>query len=410
MTQLHGHTNDIALRARAQRVVPGGMYGHLSATPMGPDYPQYIASAKGCRIRDVDGNEYIDFMCAFGPNLLGYGHPGVEAAAALQRAEGDTMTGPSPRMVELAEAFVDMVDHADWVLFAKNGTDATTVCLNVARAATGKRVVLRARGAYHGAAPWSTPVKDGILREARAHVLRFDYNDIASLEKAVDEAGTDLAAILVTAFKHETYQDQELPTLAFARRARELCDKHGAALIVDDVRAGMRVTHGCSWETLGVNPDLSAWSKAVGNGHPIAMVAGSDSLRDAGGRVFATGSFWFSAVPMAAAIATIDIARKERVVEHMQAMGTLLREGIARQATAHGFRLRQSGPPQMPQMLFDDDPKVELGTRWTGAVARRGVYLHPYHNMFLCAAHTEADIRQALDATEEAFAELARAR
>jgi glutamate-1-semialdehyde 2,1-aminomutase len=170
------------------------------------------------------------------------------------------------------------------------------------------------------------------------------------------------------------------------------------------------MAYGSSWETVGVKPDLSAWSKAIGNGHPIAIVAGADSLRDAGARVFATGSFWFSAVPMAAALATIEIAQKERVIERMHAMGSMLRDGVAKQATAHGLRLRQTGPPQMPLMLFDDDPKVEMGMRWTSAAAKRGVYLHPWHNMFLCAAHGERDIRQALDATEEAFAEVARAR
>ncbi|MFI5305961.1 MAG: aminotransferase class III-fold pyridoxal phosphate-dependent enzyme [Polyangiales bacterium] len=405
----HESKRDQALRERARRVIPGGMYGHQSVATLPPGFPQYFVRAEGCRLWDADGNEYIDYLCGYGPNLLGYRHPEVERAAAEQAAQGDCMTGPSPRMVELAERFVELIEHAGFVMFCKNGTDATTSCLMIARAHTGRRKVLRARGAYHGAAPWCTPIKHGVLPSEREHFISYDYNDIASLEQAVASAGDDLCAILASPIRHDAYRDQELPSPAFARRARELCDAKSALLILDEVRAGLRLRHGCSWQALGVRPDLSAWGKTLANGHPLSLVAGSEALREAASVIYVTGSYWFSAVPMAASLATLEIARRERVIEHIERLGTQLREGIASQARAHSFGLRQTGPVQMPLMLFDDDPELARGNRFVAEAVKRGVYLHPWHNMFLCAAHTERDIARTLEVTEDAFAALRRA-
>ena len=239
---------DLALRRRAAAVIPGGLWGHMNAARMPENYPQYFARAHGCRLWDVDGNEYLDFMCSYGPMILGYGDGDVERAAAAQRAEVDIANGPGPVLVELAELVVDTIPHADWVTFAKNGTDATTTCVTLARAGTGRRKVLAARGSYHGAVPWCTPSLAGVTAEDRAHLLLFDYNDVGSLEAAVAEAGDDLAGILVSAFRHDVRRDQEMPTASFARAARKLCDQHDAALIIDDVRAGFRLHLGGSWE------------------------------------------------------------------------------------------------------------------------------------------------------------------
>ena len=131
---------------RARRVIPGGMYGHQSTAVLPEVFPQFFRRAEGARLWDADGNEYIDYMCGFGPNLLGYRHPSVEAAAAAQQQLGDTMTGPSEIMVGLAEKFVSLVTHADWVIFCKNGTDATTMAMTTARAHTRKRKILVGEG------------------------------------------------------------------------------------------------------------------------------------------------------------------------------------------------------------------------------------------------------------------------
>src|SRR5262245_30604852 len=179
---------DASLRERARRVIPGGLWGHLDASRLPEGYPQFFQRADGCRLWDVDGNEYVDLMCSWGPMVLGHHHPAVDAAARRQAELGACMNGPGPVLVELAELLVGMIPHADWVLMQKNGNDATTTAVTTARAGTGRRKVLVARGAYHGATPWCSPSLAGVTAEDRAHLLHFDYNDVDSLEKEIGRA------------------------------------------------------------------------------------------------------------------------------------------------------------------------------------------------------------------------------
>jgi glutamate-1-semialdehyde 2,1-aminomutase len=403
-------TRNRELLERARRVIPGGMYGHQSTALLPDRFPQFFNRAEGARLWDADGKEYIDYMCAYGPNLLGYRHEAVEAAAAEQQRLGDTMTGPSGIVVDLAERFVSRVGHADWVMFCKNGTDATTMAMMVARAHSDRKTILVARRTYHGSAPWCTPRQRGIVAEDRAHIVYYDYNDADSLDAAFRQAEGDVAGLFVSAFRHEIFEDQALPAREFARAARRLCDESGALLIVDDVRAGFRLARDCTWSGVGISPDLSAWGKVLANGYPISALAGSDKAREAAQRIFVTGSFWFSAVPMAAAIATLDEIKGSGYLERIEATGGMLRDGLHEQAGNYGFALRQTGPAQMPQIFFEDDPDFRLKYRWTEEALSRGVYLHPYHNMFISAALTEGDVRMTLEATDEAFQALKKCR
>lgn len=396
------------LQERAQKVIPGGMYGHESVALLPADFPQYFARAEGAKLWDVDGNEYIDYMCAYGPNLFGYNHPSIEAAARAQAALGDTMTGPSEFMVKLAEDFVGMIDHADWAMFCKNGSDATSMAMVMARAHTGRRKILVAKGTYHGASVWSTPSPQGVLPEDRAHIIYFAYDDLNSLHDAVKAADGDVAAVFATPFRHEVFQDQAEPPEAYAKGVRQICDEIDALLVVDEIRTGFRLARDCSWAQFDVKPDLSAWGKVLANGYPLSALLGSDRLRAAAQKIFVTGSFWFSAVPMAAGVETLRLIRETDYLERMIAISDRIRAGLAEQAAAHGFAMRQTGPSQMPQILFADDPDMRYGYFWTEAAVRRGVYLHPYHNMFVTPALTDADVEKTLTVTDQAFEELKR--
>ena len=397
---------DRELRARAEAVIPGGMYGHQSTRLLPDGYPQFFSRAKGARLWDADGGELLDFMCAYGPNLIGYGDEAIDAAYVAQMRQGDTMTGPSARIVELAEQMTAMVTHADWAIFCKNGGDATQMALMTARAHTRRKTVILAKGAYHGAAPWCATRPVGVIPEDKAHQLFCDYNDVPSLEVAVAAAGDDLAAIFAAPLKHDAFTDQVLPNPAYARRARDLCDAAGALLVVDDVRAGFRIARDCSWSAVGVEPDLSSWGKCFANGHPISALLGSDKARSAAAQIFTTGSFWYQAAPMAAALETLKRVRETDYLEHMEGLGERLRGGLAERAAACGLGLRQTGPVTMPLFLFEDDPDLRKGFFWSSQMLGRGVYVHPWHNMFLCAAMTTADIDLALDAAEASFAAL----
>lgn len=406
MTVPLGNSRDAALVERARHIIPNGMWGHMATRAIAPGYPQFFCRADGCRVWDVDGNEYIDFMCAWGPNVLGYHHPEVDAAALAQLAKVDAGNGPTETLVELAELLTQTIDHADWCLFQKNGTDATTACVTIARATTGKRKVLLAKGAYHGAVPWCSPSVVGVTTEDRAHLVTFDWGDVASLEAAVAQAGDDLAAIILTAFRHDVGRDQELPTAAFLQAARAQCDKAGALLIIDDVRAGFRLDVRGSWAPYGVKPDLAAHSKAIANGWPLAAIAGANSARAGAEKIFTTGSFWYGAAAMAAGLATVRILRDTDALARTEAMGLRLRKGLDEAATRHGFRLRQTGPAQMPMVLVDGDLDLRIGNALCAAALRHGVFLHPKHNMFLCAAHGPAEIDRAVEGVDAAFADI----
>lgn len=395
-------SEELAFKERAAKVIPGGMYGHQSTWRLPDAFPQFIERGLAGHIWDSDGKRYIDFMSSYGPIILGHAHPKVEEAVAQQLKKGDCFNGPSPVIVELAEKLTGIVDHADWGIFAKNGTDATSICVAVARSYSGKNKILVAEGAYHGAAPWCTPLPTGTTAEDRMHLIHYQFNDVESVERAIEKAGDDLAGILVSAFRHDNVVDQEMPSQEFASHLRQRCDQLDAALIVDEVRAGFRLTEGASWELLNVAPDLTAWSKAIANGYALAAILGSDKYMRAARGVFTTGSFWFAAASMVASITTLDLIREENVIERITALGQRFRDGLQVQADSHNIPISQSGPPQMPLVRFPDD-EVQVKERadlFTNEAMKLGLYLHPRHNMFINGGHTEADIDEALSITE----------
>lgn len=216
-------------------------------------------------------------------------------------------------------------------------------------------------------------------------------------------AGPHLAAIFATPFRHEVFADQSLPGAAYARRVRELCDKSGALLIVDDVRAGFRLARDCSWATLDVAPDLSCWGKRIANGHPISALCGSEIAREAAESIYVTGSFWFAAAPMAAGVAILKLVRETDDLERTQALGDRMRAGLAEAAGRHGFGLRQTGPSVMPLVMFDDDAGMGKGHAFCEGLRARGALFHPWRNMFINAAMTEADIDAVIEAADGAL-------
>jgi glutamate-1-semialdehyde 2,1-aminomutase len=265
-----------------------------------------------------------------------------------------------------------------------------------------------ARGSYHGIGAWALePESPGTTIEDHANTGFFQYNDLDSVEAAVIEAGEGaVAAIICTPHRHDVFIDQQDADPGFARGVREICDRTGAVLIIDDVRCGPRIDLRGGWAVHGVSPDLSAWSKSLANGYPLAALLGDASLAAAAAKVTATGSFWYSAAPMAAALTTIRVLKDSDGIARMRSAGRLLQEGLRKQAEHHGFAVSVSGPPQMPLMLFADDPRFTKSLAWSGACAHHGVYLHPVHNWFLSTAHDEATIAQALERTDAAFADL----
>ena len=398
-------SQDLFIRSAA--VIPNGIYGHQTPLVLVPGaYPYFFERGEGSHVWDVDGNEYIDYMCSYGPIVLGHRHPKVEEAALAQMRKGNCFNGPSPLWAELAEYLVGLTPFADWTVFAKNGSDVCTWAIQVAREHTGRAKIVMAEGAYHGTHAWCTPMDAGTIPEDRSNILTFKFNDLAGLRQLVETHEKDIAGIIISPFKHDAFHDQELPVEGFHAGIRHLCDEKGVVLILDDVRCGFRLHMGGSGEYFGVQPDLSTYCKAIANGYPLSACVGRESLRGAAERVFFTGSYFTSAVPMAAALACLRELDATGGIEHMRHVGTMLCRGLEEQARGHGLAITVTGPPAIPFMSFKEDTGFERNKVFGAACAARGVYVHPHHNWFLSAAHSEEDIRRTLDVTDVAFKEV----
>lgn len=403
--QLYSFEKSKEIFSRATKVIPWGIYGHFSPTIQVPgSFPYYIDRASGCRYTDVDGNEFIDYMCAYGPVILGYNYPPVDEAAAAQKAAADTANHPAPVMVEMAEALVNLVPIADWAFFAKNGGDMTTFALLAARAHTGRKKVVTVDKHYHGVAPWCTALgHGGITPEDHLNMLSVEWNDLEGFERLARRHRGEIAAFIAQPYHHITYGAQELPAPGYWPGIEQVCRAEGIVLILDDVRTGFRLHLGGSNEYFGFKPDLICFSKALGNGYPISACVGRRELMNAASRVFYTGSFWMSAVPMAAALATLKALQETGAVEKIWRTGTKLMRGLEDLGNRYGLEIKTSGTPGLPFMHFRDDPDFYLQQAFCAEVTRRGSFLHPHHNWFISAAHEEKDINETLNHAEAAL-------
>ena len=393
---------------RARKVVPGGIYGHQTPLVLTKGaYPSFFARGEGSHVWDVDGNEYIDFMCSYGPIVLGHRHPKVEEAARTPGAElGNCFNAPGPVWVELAEHLVSITPFADWTVFAKNGSDVCTWATEVARHATGRPEDRDGcTGAYHGTHAWVHA--DARWSDAGGSRERSLFSIQRSRESATHVSriiSAKIAGVMVSPFKHDAGHDSELPVEGFLPGVRKICDDNGIVLILDDVRAGFRLHMGGSGELFGVRPDLATYCKAIANGYPLAACLGRDSLKQAAQEVFFTGSYFTSAVPMAASLANLKELQASGGIDRMRATGEKLRLGLLAQAHSAGLEVTYSGPPALPYMTFKADAgHFDRAKVFCGVCSRSGMYFAPRHNWFISAAHTERDIEQTLNVTEQAF-------
>jgi len=386
---------------KAKTVVPNGITG--PRTPLFHAYgsvPVFLEGGKGAHITDVDGNEYVDYMCAFGAVALGYGHPKVEEAYRKQVEKGNCMPMPSLRWVELAEALVELAPGMSWVIYGKNGSDVTTYATQVARVQTGRKGIVIAEHAYHGLHHWCMENRNGMLEESRAYVYKFNFNDLKDLDRILTEHKGEIAGIMLTPYQHLVMKDQIMPAPGFYEGVRKLCDRDGIVLMMDDIRCGFRINLHGSHLHFGADPDLICFGKALGNGYPISTCLGKPSLKEAASKVYFSATHFYSAGPMAAALAVLKIMKEEGAVERMTDLGTRLGQGLEARAEAIGLKIRYTGFPSMPYMIIEGDTDLSRNRYFCGEMAKRGVFFHPHHNMFVSAALTEKDLQKTLDTAE----------
>ncbi|PYE45429.1 aminotransferase class III-fold pyridoxal phosphate-dependent enzyme [Paenibacillus barcinonensis] len=398
-----------ALFERAAQVIPGGIYGHLGVAGgrryiPASAYPLFAERAEGAYFWDVDGNRFLDYMAAYGPNVLGYNDREVNEAAIKQAAIADCTTLPSSLIVDLAELMVDTVASADWAFFAKNGGDVTTLAVMSARAATGRKKIIFLEGYYHGVAPWAhTDTGPGILEEEVSNNILIPWDDLDALEAVIREHKEDIAGLIATPYYHTVFDSNQLPAKDYWQKVRKLCTDNGIVLIFDDIRCGFRLDMAGSDHYFGIKADLICFCKAIANGWNLSALCGTDALKSAVQSVFYTGSYWMSAVPFAAAIATINKLKRINGVQLMNDIGTRLTSGLSEVAKSHGFNMEASGAPSLFYLHITDDKSMMLQQDWAAECVKRGVFFSHYHNMFTNCAIGDEEIKLSLEVADEAF-------
>lgn len=393
---------------RALKVIPTGVYGHLGPAescfiPVDA-YPFFSDRAEGAYFYDVDSNRFIDYMCAYGPNILGYNDPDVDQAVMDQMKKGNCVTSPSFAMVEMAETLVDTVEMADWAFFAKNGGDVTSFALMIAKAKTGRKKTIMVKGGYHGVAPWTQKLGyPGIVEEDIANNLYVDWNNFEQLEKMVLDNKDQIACFISTPYHHPVFEDNEFPAKDYWQKVRKLCDDHGIVLVIDDVRCGFRLDLKGSDHYFGFKADLMCFCKALGNGWNFSAITGTDALKEVAASVMYTGSYWLSAVPFAAGKATIKKLIDLDAPKYLEKLGHKLLDGMVEKGKQYGFDLKVSGHPSMWYMRITNDDSLMLHQEWVAECVKRGVFFTNHHNQFLNCALTEEDIDFTIQVAEEAF-------
>ena len=404
----YSHEKSRAWFDRALNVIPSGIYGHLGPSeglflPL-EKWPLISSKAKGTYFWDMDGNRYLDLMCAYGPNVLGYGDPDVDRAAMEQLMAGNCTTAPSYKMVECAELLTDTVACADWAFFMKNGTDATTFGVLTARAATGRKKTIFLRGYYHGNQPWAMKADyPGILPEEVANNIVVPWFDIPALESAWGQAKGDVAALIAQPYDHGNFYDNRCASKEYWAQVREFCTKHGIVLIIDDVRAGFRLDLQGSDHYYGFQADIICFCKALANGYNMSAACGVESLRAAASSLSYTGSYWMSAEPFAACIACINKMKALDTPTMFRSIGTKLTEGLREAGKAHGFDLVVSGEPALFYLRIANDDSLMLHQEWVAECVSRGLFITSHHNHFINAAITDEDVALAIDIADDAF-------
>jgi glutamate-1-semialdehyde aminotransferase len=398
------------LLARARALIPGAS----QTMSKGPTQwvqgvaPAFLRRGAGARVWDVDGREYLDFPMALGPILLGHAHPAVNEAIARQLADGITFTLPHPLEVEVAERIAAVVPGAQRIRFAKSGSDATSAAVRLARAATGRDRVIVA--GYHGWHDWyiaSTSRRLGVPAATADLVETVALADLDALGAALSRHPGEVACVVLEpAGVHE-------PEPGHLQRVVDLAREHGALAVFDEVITGFRLAMGGAQERYGVQADLVCFGKALGNGMPISALAGRAEHMDLLQDVFFSGTHGGEALSLAAAAATLDVLAAEPVHERLWRLGRALQDGVRAAISAHGLEDWVTCSGAAPWTIVGvrephpDPGALPAKTLLQQEMLKRAVLFNGSN--FICAAHTDADVAEAIAAYDGAFERLARA-
>jgi glutamate-1-semialdehyde 2,1-aminomutase len=420
---------------RAQRSIPGGVNSPVRAFGSVGGTPRFIASAKGARVRDVDGNEYIDYVGSWGPMILGHAHPKVLAAVREAMKQGTSFGAPTPRESDLAEAVRKVLPSIEKLRLVSSGTEATMSALRLARGVTGRPRILKFDGCYHGhsdgllvgagsgVATLGIPGSPGVPKAMTDLTIVAPYNDLAATRAAFERWGEQIAAVIVEPVAGN--MGCVLPVPGFLAGLRALCDEFGAILVFDEVMTGFRVARGGAQRLYGVRPDLTTLGKVVGGGLPAAAYGGRRELMSRiapEGDIYQAGTLSGNPLAVAAGLATLQLLEAKGVYETLAKTSNALAAGLASLAREQGIPFTSASVGGMFGFFFHPGPVESFAqAQQSDAASFRsffasmldsGIYLapSPFEAAFVSLAHSPRDIDQTLDAARKAFARIIRSR
>ncbi len=423
-----------ALFERAQRVIPGGVNSPVRAFRAVGGTPRFIARAQGAFLWDADGQRYIDYLGSWGPMILGHGHPAVIEAVERALRDGLSFGAPTEREIELAEEILAIVPGLEQLRLVNSGTEAAMSAIRLARGATGRSMMIKFEGCYHGhadallvkagsgLATFGHPTSAGVPPEVVQHTVVLPYNDVDSLEAAFERHGRALACAIVEPIAgNMNFVRASVP---FMRRLRELCTAHGALLVLDEVMTGFRVALGGAQSLYaaaipGFAPDISVFGKVIGGGMPLAAFGGPRAIMEQLaplGSVYQAGTLSGNPVATACGLATLREIRRPGFFDSLSARTRQLTQGLVEAARSAGVALAADSEGGMFGFFFAEQLPSNYGAvmatdrnrfnRFFHAMLDRGVYLAPalYEACFASGAHTAADIDRTIEAARESFA------
>ena len=389
-----------ALLAESDRILIKGCQGHKRSHQMlDYGYPVFAARAKGAHFWDADGNRYLDYLLGFGPILLGYDDPAVNAAIAKQMDKGTLFSIAHELEIETAKRILELNPWAGMVGFFIGGSATTSGAVRIARAHTGRSKIIRC--GYHGWHDWTQPGGAGVPPEVSALTLSFTYGDLGSLRKVLENNKDQVACVIV-----ETVQ-MAGPPPGFLKGCVDLAHEYGALCIFDEIKVGFRIALGGASELYGVVPDLATFGKACCNGYPGGFLVGSAQFlaKRECQEAWLAATFHCDLLSLTALNTVIDEMKRRDGIDYQARLGTRLMEGINAACSAGGLSYRLVGLPAMPTPTRSDEDSDRCIAMLQG-VLRQGYYLHPGHPMFLSLAHTEQDIEDTITAVGRAIAAL----
>lgn len=397
-----------ALFEEAKKLVPGGVLGARKPSDfIVGEYPIFLEYGKGCRLTDVDGNEYIDFLCGYGPIILGYREEEVDEAVIRQiRDKGFCFTLTQRYQNQLAKKLTELVPCSEMSIFLKTGSDATTASIRIARAYTNRIKVMRC--GYHGWHDWCVEMKGGIPEKFYEDVYEFRYNNLDQLEDLMARYGDQTAAIIMTPFGHHLHQRMEEPKPGFLEGVREIATKYGSILVFDEVRTCFRLRMGGAQELYRVTPDLTVLGKGMANGYAISVVTGKAKVMMAAAeKLFISSTFFPNSDGYIAALKTIEILERDKVLDKIWGKGGLFLKKVQEIINKYDVGAELSGVAPMFFITFKkDEANTQRARRddFYTQLIRRGIFFTPHHHGYICYRHTQQDLDKATAAIDDALA------